>query len=237
LRRLQKMKLIKKNLPLEDTLQDFLIPQTNRLHKDISAVLQYLMNDLNMSEGELYRRTGVPQPSIHRILTGKTPKPRSENVKKIADFFGITEDQLLAREPLANDRVMGSLGEKPPVNMTVPILNWDEIEEWIDQGTVNFSKTILVYRELSPRSFAVIINQYFETLQFRLGTILIIDTRKLPRPGDYAILSCHGNIIFGELILEKTGYELISERHDERIKIQNDYKFLGVLIESRRSFE
>lgn len=42
------------------------------------------------SEGELSRRSGVPQPTVHRIITGESKSPRREKVERIARAFGRT---------------------------------------------------------------------------------------------------------------------------------------------------
>ena len=42
------------------------------------------------SEGELARLSGVPQPTIHRIITGQSVDPRRSNLEKIANACGIS---------------------------------------------------------------------------------------------------------------------------------------------------
>lgn len=52
------------------------------------------MERLGLSEGELGRRSGVNQPTIHRIITGDSKNPRQDNVEKIAKALGVTSDWL-----------------------------------------------------------------------------------------------------------------------------------------------
>jgi phage repressor protein C with HTH and peptisase S24 domain len=52
------------------------------------------MERLGLSEGELGRRAGVNQPTIHRIITGDSKNPRQDNVEKIAKALGVTSDWL-----------------------------------------------------------------------------------------------------------------------------------------------
>lgn len=52
------------------------------------------MERLGLSEGELGRRSGVNQPTIHRIITGDSKNPRQDNVEKIAKALGLTSDWL-----------------------------------------------------------------------------------------------------------------------------------------------
>lgn len=48
------------------------------------------------SEGELSRRSGVPQPTIHRIITGESKSPRHGNVELIAKALGVTAEWLFS---------------------------------------------------------------------------------------------------------------------------------------------
>jgi transcriptional regulator with XRE-family HTH domain len=46
------------------------------------------MTDRNWSESDLSRRSGVPQPTIHRIITGFSKSPRREQIEKLSRAFG-----------------------------------------------------------------------------------------------------------------------------------------------------
>lgn len=52
--------------------------------------LREAMTEMGLSEGELARRAGLKQPTIHRILTGQSKDPRQGNVEKIAAVIGQT---------------------------------------------------------------------------------------------------------------------------------------------------
>ena len=61
---------------------------------DISKQLSKLMRDNHLSQSALSRSTGVPQPTINRILSQVTAEPRRDSVVRIANFFGITPESL-----------------------------------------------------------------------------------------------------------------------------------------------
>jgi len=50
---------------------------------DISKHLSKLMRDNNLSQSGLSRATGVPQPTINRILSEVTREPRRDSVVRI----------------------------------------------------------------------------------------------------------------------------------------------------------
>jgi len=67
---------------------------------DVSNVLSYLMKKQGLSENKLARDSGVPQPSIHRILTGDVQDPMTKTIKPLADYFKITVAQLRGEAPI-----------------------------------------------------------------------------------------------------------------------------------------
>jgi transcriptional regulator with XRE-family HTH domain len=72
---------------------------------EVSKVLRRLMegeliDGRPISENELARRTDVPQPTIHRILTGESRYPTPKTLKPLADYFGVSMAQIWGEEPL-----------------------------------------------------------------------------------------------------------------------------------------
>lgn len=55
------------------------------------------MSRQGMTQDELARRVGATQPSIYKILNGKTLKPR--NLPDIAAALGLTTEELLGDPP------------------------------------------------------------------------------------------------------------------------------------------
>ena len=56
----------------------------------IARNLEALMRKAGTNPHELQRATGVPQPTIHRILTGESRDPRYQTLEPLADFFKVT---------------------------------------------------------------------------------------------------------------------------------------------------
>ncbi|WP_059395663.1 LexA family transcriptional regulator [Pseudomonas putida] len=74
------------------------------MHKSIDKILAQLMAANGISQVELSSRTSVGQSTISRILKPQGPKgikePTDKQVRPLAEFFGITTDQLRGHEPL-----------------------------------------------------------------------------------------------------------------------------------------
>lgn len=71
----------------------------------MSDRMRDILNELMSRKGDtptsLSKRTGVPQPTIHRFMNGKVRDMKSENAIKIAvSGYGITESQLRGDVPI-----------------------------------------------------------------------------------------------------------------------------------------
>ena len=62
--------------------------------KNLGENLQRLMTEQGVSQSGLARATGVPQPTINRILNSATKEPRHNTLLAIANFFKVTIDEL-----------------------------------------------------------------------------------------------------------------------------------------------
>lgn len=69
-------------------------PTRDDTNMNTPANLAALMRLNGLSEGELSRRTGVPQPTIHRILKGKSADPRESTLRPLASAFKVTASEL-----------------------------------------------------------------------------------------------------------------------------------------------
>lgn len=79
---------------------------------DISRQLEKLMREQKLSQSALSRATGVPQPTINRILSEVTREPRRDSVVRIANFFGVTPESLYkAPSKVAQSDETGSIEE------------------------------------------------------------------------------------------------------------------------------
>lgn len=63
--------------------------------KSLSSILSQLMAEKDINSAELARATGIGQPVIYRLMTGTTENPQILTLKPIADFFGVSIDELL----------------------------------------------------------------------------------------------------------------------------------------------
>lgn len=97
-------------------------------------------------QSELSRRSGVPQPTINRILKGKTPTPDLETVQKLCEALSITVEWLTENKG-PHPKSLNS-GQKPALTVPQGIAEvWENAEDlkpdsdrvWIDRCDYHFS--------------------------------------------------------------------------------------------------
>lgn len=67
---------------------------------EMQKILKALMEEYGDDAYSLEEKSGVPQPTTQRFLSGKHGDPRSSTVKKWAAAYGVKESQLRGDEPL-----------------------------------------------------------------------------------------------------------------------------------------
>ncbi len=175
----------------------------------------------------LSKESKIPQPTLHHLLSGKTKKPRSELLQKLAQFFDISIPTLLEIE----------LANQPTSSVRkFPILNWN-------QNTLNFSKQAEIDNEFilgsyPEESFAFFIHKRICHSLWPNQSLAIIAPSRTPEESQ-----C-GLVYFNKygLILNK----IYKEQGDFFIKYQNatedllllkidldSVKWFGQLIELR----
>jgi len=67
---------------------------TRAMRESMSKELARLMKLEGISQSGLSRATGVPQPTINRILSQVTQDPRRDSMISIANYFGVALESL-----------------------------------------------------------------------------------------------------------------------------------------------
>lgn len=206
----------------------------------LSQILKKLLFEKNMRPTELAKKTNVPEANIHRIITGESTNPFKTTTEPIANFFGISTDQLLGIEQLptsaySNKGITGDLRTK-----IIPLLAWEDLD--------NRSKLTLVEKEIivmdvSDSAFAVKNRDYSMEPLFQKGSILIFEPEKEPQDRSFVLIKLHNPdcYIFRQIVFD------LDQRHMKALNpdigssslriIEADDKVIATLVEDRRSYE
>lgn len=133
----------------------------------------------NISETELARQIHVPQPTVHKILSGRTTDPRVSTLRLIAEYFDVSIEHLLglANEPIAKVR-------------SVPILEWSNASQWAESRNSQSppqSHHWIAVENAPARCFALTSRPSMEP-RFPRGTIFIVNPDLPFRDGDLVIV-------------------------------------------------
>lgn len=201
----------------------------------ISETLSTLMQDENISEAELARRTKLPTTTINRLLSGETVDPRANTLIPISKYFGISIDQLIGETPFI------SKSAKNTQWISIPIIEWEDAPSWIFQSEkfipYSHHNWIASEKKLSSKCFAVIAKPFMEP-RFKANSILIIDPDKKLEDGKYVLLTSNGtNATVRKLKID--GINIYLEQFDSRLPLEKledkTTRILGTIIESRVS--
>lgn len=103
--------------------------------------LQLLMDMAGHNPHSLAKETGVKQPTIFRILEGESVTPRDDTVRPLADYFGISMEDLRYADLKRTDRE-GLVVSRPASQSNVeeapsqyghrmaPVISWVQAGEW-----------------------------------------------------------------------------------------------------------
>lgn len=79
---------------------DNTLPYSFAMKNITATILDKLMKDHGHNAYDLERLSGVPQPTIHRILRGKHGEPRKSTLDRIAVVYGLTAGHLRGEIPI-----------------------------------------------------------------------------------------------------------------------------------------
>lgn len=201
-----------------------------------SVVVKELLYKNHINATELAKNINLPQPTIHRLVTGKTTDPKLSTLILIANYFGITIDQLLGNMPIENIRTNRSYKIH-----TAPIVSWNAavgIEDFFNSSAFkNWKDWIPIDIESSQFSFGVRTKPSMEP-RFINGSILTIDPQKKPIDGDLIIVHYTNTeeATIRELILDGPKHAVRSITNQTIEELTEHIKIIGVVIQTRFSY-
>jgi SOS-response transcriptional repressor LexA len=205
----------------------------------LSEILRTLLFERNMKAVDLAREVDLPQPTVHRLVTGKSTRPYKSSLKPIADYFDITVEQLVGEKSLAAIEARQStqtLSDSKIKN--IPIVAWNEAGN-LKQATEKTTDTVVVGGNVSADSFALIMPDYSMEPLFPKGAVLIFDPKLKETDRCFALVKLHNTAtpVFRQLLIDADHQYLKPLNPDlnafqMRLLDKND-TILACLLESR----
>lgn len=172
---------------------------------EVGAILIHLIKQLHISEAELARQIGIPRATINRLVSGRTPDPRASTLNAIAEFFNISVDQLIGKQPLFFDNHQSLTSS---IYTSIPIININETKNWVEvirrlKPDCHF-EWLMADPSIDKGKFAIRVKGESMWPQFQENTLLVIDPTKEAQNRDFVIayLKENDEIVFRQLIIE-----------------------------------
>ncbi len=162
--------------------------------EQLSNNLRGLMQERALSEAALSRATKIPQPTLHKILAGKTCDPRISTLNILAQYFSTTVDQLYQASVL-----LGTPTKPYSPEQTIPITTWDNCTEEAFLPTLQatlpklaINQKYLTHASTQEAQYQfVLMSKQSMVPFFNLDTYLVIDTQVSQKDGDFVIVHYH----------------------------------------------
>ncbi|QLH42299.1 MAG: helix-turn-helix domain-containing protein [Coxiellaceae bacterium] len=209
-------------------------------HK-LSKVLQRLLFERRMKPVDLAREVDLPQPTVHRLISGKSTRPYRSSLEPIAAYFSITVDQLLGEQPL-DEAEHAKLPTKVQFK-EIPMIKWDAIEGYLQQGLAkDHDAYVMGAPSLSDHAFATVLEDSSMEPVFPKNSTLIFDPTQTAKDRNYVLIQLKEVKlpIFRQLLIDGKDQYLKPLNPDlssfkMRLLEEGDM-IVAVLIEARTSF-
>lgn len=157
---------------------------------NLSKILQRLLFEKKMKPVDLAREVNLPQPTVHRLVTGKSTRPYKSSLKPIADYFSITVDQLIGEDALeADNEAVAFFPDKHKGFKKIPIIDWDGTSEFITKAiNPNPHRFTMGSTNLGEGAFATQMNDSSMEPVFQRDATLVFDPKEQPKDRDYVLV-------------------------------------------------
>lgn len=210
----------------------------------ISQIMRRLMAEVKVTEAELARRTSIPQPTLHRILSGATRSPRGDSLSPLANFFSITISQLIGDDSLPKERIPGTYNPGIQGWATIPLISWEQATHWpklkADLLKTEWDQWSSTDSKIGPNGFGLVVAGESMSPRFSDGTILIFDPDYPAKDRDYVVVHVKGqkNATFKQFMIDGDDKYLkpLNSEFKTTLLVEGEYRIIGTMVQSRFDF-
>lgn len=169
-------------------------------YPNLGKILKKLLFEKDIKPIDLSKEVSISQPTLHRLIAGKTTRPYKSSLQPIADYFGISVEQLVGEESFETAPVYKV--NKKIIRM-IPLLAWHELPKRETlQG--NPHREVAVTDEISEKAFALVMPDSSMEPVFSHLSILIFDPVFKPTDRSYVLIKLNetNRFIFRQLIID-----------------------------------
>ncbi|GAB4223625.1 MAG: S24 family peptidase [Gammaproteobacteria bacterium] len=198
--------------------------------------LQVLMKRKgNLSEIDLVKLSGLPQPTVHHILSGATKRPHRKSLIALANGLDVSINDLFEEE---DDSDGGSR------IIQINIIDWRQAAQWPNHAIPDETqvRTAITDADVSDNCFGLIIKDSSMETLFPVGTLLVVDPNREPQDKSYVVVQLKDSkeAVFKQLLINSNHYYLksLNPLFDklELMPMSNDDRIIAVVAQARVNF-
>lgn len=196
--------------------------------------LKKLLDQANLSENELARRTGISQQIINRIISGSNTNPKLATITPLARYFKVPLHEFILGDISCIDSVATPLVKIPYINLTT--LSSNTLENAMHKANhyIYFENTD------DKLLFAIDIDDPAMESKFPRGTLLILEYGAPANDGHFCLIKTKDEqYIFRKLTVNDLGEPCINglnhNHPDFEVKPLMG-EIVAILIQSRTTF-
>lgn len=151
---------------------------------NLSTVLKKMLFQKGMRPVDLARQLNMPQPTIHRIVEGKSTRPNKTSLEPIAKYFSLNIEQLLGEEPLPEEKETKNHNSISKIKY-VPIIDWDAM---FGDKKEDVKNKIPFFDHISDNGFATIMSDASMEPFIQRNSIIIFDPDLIPTDRSHVLV-------------------------------------------------
>lgn len=208
-----------------------------------SEILKHLMFKRGIKSAELARLTGLPQPTVHRIVEGDSTRPHQSSLEALAAFFNLTLAQLKGLEQI-HELELKLEPDLPEGWHKIPIYTWEDVINYAKLGKTETQKgraETLTNADVNNTGFLIELTDESMYPQFPSGTEIIVNTEyeAMDREMVVVYLKRYDKAFF-RMIIFNNHERFIRPLHPDLVSIGmeklnfNEDIIVGVFVEERK---
>lgn len=201
--------------------------------------IKRLMAAKGLNEATLAKKTSIPQPTLHKILSGKTADPRVSTLKLISEFFNISLDCAIYTPP--HEQFDLAINGVKRQTKHIPIISWQQAVDAASFLTILTPSNWEDWQIATVKSEQVVslVSKSSMEPRFSKGTLLMLDLNAKPIDGDLVVVHYPNTdeATLRQLFLDGPVKRLKTLNQEQDGDILDDkIRILGVIIQTTRIF-
>jgi len=206
--------------------------------------LKRLLFERNMKPVDLAREVNLPQPTVHRLVSGKSTRPDKSSLEPIAEFFSVSVEELLGESPTEHkskkDNKQNLIANSAAIK-NIPVIDWAQLTN-LQKARDESKKHIVTIGHLTDQSFAAVMPDSSMEPSFAQGTLLILDPNKQAKDRSYVLVKLSENnlYVFRQLLINGNDKYLKPLNPDLSLfkmrLLEESDEVVALLVESRNQY-